>query len=115
MTDDVHPEVADALRQAHQFQSALDNQVHRTATNSVTATDEAKSVEVTLDGRRWLSGLYIEEGLLRLGAETVQQRVNEALCNAVAAATAADAADGERFVESLAAIAGSLKNSFGLN
>lgn len=67
-----------------------------------------------MDGHRWLTGLNIEAGLLRLGAEAVQERINEALRNAAAAATAANEAEEERLVASLADIAGSLKNSFGL-
>ncbi len=102
MTAEMHPQVAEALRLAQRFESALDDQMHRTNTQSFTATDEAKSVEVTLNGRRWLTGLYIDDGLTRLGAETVEQRVNEALRNAEAAAGEAIAADQARLKESMA-------------
>jgi len=33
------------------------------ATESFTGTDEAKTVRATIDGRQWLTGLYIEDGL----------------------------------------------------
>ena len=114
MTAEMHPQVAEALRQAQQFQSVLDDHMHRTHTETVTATDENESVEVTLDPHRGLTALTIEPGLLRLGAAVVEERVNEALRNAVATATAATDAQDERLVAALAEIAGSLKNSLGL-
>ena len=40
--------------------------------------------------------MFIEDGLLRLGASTVEQRLNEALQNATADATASIDADRER-------------------
>lgn len=67
------------LQQMRRVQSALEDERHRTDTASYTGTDQAKTVEVTLDWRHWLTGLNIEDGLLRLGAEEVAQRVNEAL------------------------------------
>ena len=48
-----------------------------------TAADD--SVE-TLNGHQWLKDVYIQDGL-RLGAETVEQRVNEALQKASAVAS----------------------------
>jgi ESX secretion-associated protein EspL len=115
MTAQIHPQVAEALRQAQQFQSTLDDHLHRADTDTVTATDEAESVEVTLDGHGWLTGLTIEPGLLRLGAETVEERVNDAMRNAKAAAAASSDAEDERLVASLAEITGSLNSLFGLN
>jgi DNA-binding protein YbaB len=114
MSMEMHPQVAEALQQAQQFQSALEDQVHRTNTETFTATDESKSVEATVDGRRWLTGLFIEDGLLRLGAETVEQRINDALRNAQADAVAALDAEYEQLIGSLAEIAGSLKETLGL-
>ncbi|SPM43463.1 DNA-binding protein [Mycobacterium numidiamassiliense] len=115
MTAQIHPQVAEALRQAQQFQSTLDDHLHRADTDTVTATDETESVEVTLDGHGWLAGLVIEPGLLRLGAEAVEERINDAMRNAKAAAAASSDADEERLVASLAEITGSLNNIFGLS
>jgi ESX secretion-associated protein EspL len=115
MTAQIHPQVAEALRQAQQFQSILDDHIQRTDTGTVTATDETRSVEVTLNGHRWLTDLTIEPGLLRLGAEAVEERINDAIRTAVAAATAANDAEDERLVASLAEITGSLNNIFGLS
>jgi DNA-binding protein YbaB len=114
MTAEMHPQVAEALAQAQQFQSILDDHAHRTDTDTVKATDDAESVEVTLDRHRWLADLKIEAGLLRLGAETVEERINDALRKAVDAATATNEAEDEQLVASLAAITGSLNDILGL-
>ena len=96
MTDDMHPEVAAVLRQARRLQSLMDEQLDKMATESFTAADETDTVEVTLNGHHWLKDVYIEDGLLRLGAETVENRVNEALQKASAEASASIDADRER-------------------
>ncbi|ABM10940.1 MULTISPECIES: YbaB/EbfC family nucleoid-associated protein [Mycolicibacterium] len=96
MTDDMHPEVAAVLRQARRLQSLMDEQLDKMATESFTATDENDTVEVTLNGHQWLKDVYIQDGLLRLGAEEVEQRVNEALHKASAEASASIDADRER-------------------
>ncbi|GLE52935.1 YbaB/EbfC family nucleoid-associated protein [Mycobacterium montefiorense] len=114
MTVEMHPQVAEALRHAQQFQSALEDQQHRTNTESFTATDESETVEVTLNARLCMTDLHIEDGLLRLGADTVEQRINEAVANAQAAATAAIDAEHEQLIEMVAGIAGSLKEALGL-
>ena len=84
---EMHPEVAAVLQQAQRLQSVMDEQLAKMNTESFTATDEAKTVEVTLNGHHWLTDLFIEDGLLRLGADTVEARINEALGNATAKAT----------------------------
>ncbi|CAA0124432.1 ESX-1 secretion-associated protein EspL [Mycolicibacterium vanbaalenii] len=96
MTDDMHPEVAAVLRQARRLQSLMDEQLDKMASDSFTASDDTETVEVTLNGHHWLKDVYIQDGLLRLGAETVEQRVNEALQKASAEASAAIDADRER-------------------
>ncbi|KRE27330.1 DNA-binding protein [Mycobacterium sp. Soil538] len=96
MTEDMHPEVAAVLRQARRLQSLMDEQLDKMATGSFTAADETETVEVTLNGHHWLKDVYIQDGLLRLGAETVEGRVNEALQKASAEASASIDADRER-------------------
>ena len=93
--DDLHPEVAAVLRQAKRLQSLMDEQLHKMDTGSFTAADDSDTVEVTLNGHHWLKDVYIQDGLLRLGAETVEDRVNEALQKANAEATEAINADRE--------------------
>lgn len=114
MTVEMHPQVAEALRQAQLFQSALEDQQYRTNTESFSATDASETVEATLNARLCLTGLHIEDGLLRLGAETVAERINEAIASAQAAGTAAIDAEYERLIEVVAGIAGSLKETLGL-
>jgi DNA-binding protein YbaB len=108
MNDDMHPEVAAVLRQAEQLQSIMDEQLHKMNNETFTATDQARTVEVTLNGHHHLTGAFIEDGLLRLGVETVEQRLNEALQNATAAASASIEADRERIDEAVADITGDL-------
>jgi DNA-binding protein YbaB len=104
MTEDMHPQVAAVLRQAQRLQSIVDDQLHKMNTETFTATDESETVEVTLNGHHHLTGAFISEGLLRLGARTVEQRINEALQNAMAAATQSIAADRERIDAAVAEI-----------
>lgn len=96
MTDDIHPQVAAVLRQAQRLQSLMDDQLHKMNNEAFIGTDETDTVEVTLNGHHHLTSVFIEDGLLRLGAETVEQRLNEALQKAAAAATASIEADRER-------------------
>jgi DNA-binding protein YbaB len=104
---EMHPEVAAVLQQAQRLQSVMDEQLAKMNTESFTATDEAKTVEVTLNGHHWLTDLFIEDGLLRLGAETVEARINEALGNATAKATESIDADRARLNELVAEITAS--------
>ncbi|CAM5724433.1 Nucleoid-associated protein YbaB [Mycolicibacterium aubagnense] len=104
---EMHPEVAAVLQQAQRLQSIMDEQLAKMNTESFTATDEAKTVEVTLNGHHWLTDLFIEDGLLRLGADTVEARINEALGNATAKATESIDADRARLNELVAEITAS--------
>ncbi|MBS1693724.1 MAG: YbaB/EbfC family nucleoid-associated protein [Actinobacteria bacterium] len=96
MSEDMHPQVAAVLQQAQRLQSIMDDQLHKMNNETFSATDESETVEVTLDGHHHLTGVFIEDGLLRLGAHTVEQRLNEALQNATQAATESIEADRER-------------------
>jgi DNA-binding protein YbaB len=98
---------------AQHIQAAMDDQLHQLNNRSFNATDHAKTVVVTVDGRQRLTDLYLQDGLLRLGTETVAQRINEAIVNAQAAATAADEAEQQRFFELMDDAAGSLKGILG--
>jgi len=92
----MHPQVAAVLAQAQRLQSIMDDQLHKMSSEVFTATDESETVEVTLNGHQHLTGVFIEDGLLRRGAHTVEQRLNEALQHATAAATESIEADRER-------------------
>lgn len=100
----MHPEVAAVLRQAGRLQELMDAQLHKMASESFTATDEADTVEVTLNGHHELVDVYLADGVLRLGAQTVEQRLNEALDTATEAAAESIAADRHRLNEAVAEI-----------
>ncbi|OKH68262.1 YbaB/EbfC family nucleoid-associated protein [Mycolicibacterium mageritense] len=102
MSGEIHPQVAAVLRQAQRLQSAMDDQLHKMSTESFTASDATNTVEVTVNGHHQLKSVYIEDGLLRLGAQTVTQRLNEALQKATTAATASIEVDRERLDELIA-------------
>lgn len=108
MTEDMHPQVAAVLLQAQRLQTLMDDQLAKMADETFTATDEARTVEVTLNGHQWLTDVFIEEGLLRLGAETVAARINEALQNAGTTASESIAADRERIDSAVAEITSEL-------
>jgi DNA-binding protein YbaB len=109
MTDPQMPDMDAALHQAQLAQSSLEDFKHGINTGTFTGTDDARTVEVTINGRQWLTDLYIEDGLLRLGAETVGARLNEAVGNAQAAATAGVEAQQEQLLAKLADIAETLQ------
>lgn len=111
MTEQMHPQVAAVLAQAQRLQSIMDDQLHRMNTQTFSATDESETVEVTLNGHHHLTAAFIEDGLLRLGVETVQQRLNEALQNATAAASASIEADRERIDAAVAQITDDLPDA----
>lgn len=102
----MHPQVAAVLAQAQRLQSVMDDQLAKMNTQTFTASDETETVEVTLNGHSWLTDVFIEDGLLRLGAETVQARVNEALQKAMEEATSSLDADRERIDSIVADITG---------
>ncbi|BBX64165.1 DNA-binding protein [Mycobacterium saskatchewanense] len=111
---ETHPEAAATLAEFERFTKALEDQINRTNSESFTATDETETVEVTINGHRCLSDLQIEDGLLRLGAATVEERINEALLRAQADATEAIQAQQAQLLASLTEITGSLQRSVGL-
>jgi len=114
MTTGMHPQAAEALRQVQRFTSVIEDQMRWEKTESFTGTDEAETVEVTVDGRRYLTGLHIDDSLPQLGSETMEQRINEAVRNAQAAASAGIDAENEQLIAGLFGIAGSLQKMLGL-
>lgn len=110
MSDDMHPQVAAVLKQAQRLQSLMDDQLTKMNTESFTATDESETVEVTLNGHHWLTGVFIQDGLLRLGAEAVEGRINEALQKAATKASASIDADRERIDAVVAEITSDLSD-----
>ncbi|WP_205874295.1 YbaB/EbfC family nucleoid-associated protein [Mycobacterium camsae] len=114
MTTEMHPQVAEALRQMRRIQSALEDEERQANTASFAGTDEAKTVKVTLDWRHWLTDLYIQDGLLKHGAELVAQRINAALRDAEANAAATLREQDQRLSASLADIVSELQKGLNL-
>ncbi len=110
MTNEMHPDVAAVLAQAERLQSLMDEQLHKMKNETFTATDVAETVEVTLNGHHHLTGTFIADGLLRLGAPTVEQRLNEALEKATDAATKSIELDRDRIDAVVADITADLRN-----
>lgn len=108
MNTEMNPTVVDALRTVEQIQSLGDAAANDLKNESFRGSDASETVKVTLDGRQWLTDLYIEDGLLRLGIDTVAQRVNEAIHNAQATASAAVEIQQQQFIESLGNLTDSL-------
>ena len=113
MTDGDMPDMDSALRQVQAAQSSLEDFMHGMNTGTFTGSDGGRTVEVTINGRLWLTDVYIEDGLLRLGAETVAARLNEAVGNAQATATASVEAQHEQLIATLAGIAENLETQAG--
>ncbi|UXA18242.1 YbaB/EbfC family nucleoid-associated protein [Mycobacterium sp. SMC-4] len=110
MTDDMHPEVAAVLKQARRLQSLMDDQLEKMASDSFSGSDEDETIKVTLNGHHWIKDVHIRDGLLRLGAETVEDRVNEALHQANHEASASIDADRERIDAVVAEITSDLSD-----
>lgn len=83
-----HPQATAVLSEMKKFSDVLEGALTQKSTGSFAAKDETETVEVVLDGDMVIKQLFIEDGLLRLGAETVQDRINEALMMAKVKATA---------------------------
>jgi DNA-binding protein YbaB len=106
-----HPQVTNALEQLQRFSDILEEQMQRSGTGSFTASDRTNTVTATIDGHQLLTNLFIEDGLLRLGAETVEERINEALLNAHVAAASATEEQQHQVITALFEIAeGMLKS-----
>lgn len=111
MSTEMHLIVTEAMRQAEQIQSLGDQNADHLRQRSFKGSDASESVTVTLDGRQWLTDLYIADGTLRLGVDIVAQRVNEAIQNAQAAATAAVEVQQQQFIQTLGELADSLTHT----
>ncbi len=107
-TANINPEIAAEMGHLERFQSALEDQMQRTGTGLFSATDETETINVTLNGKLCMVGLYIDESVMRLGPKTLEQRINEALLLAQAAATEAAVAQYAQLCSSLGEIAQSL-------
>ncbi|MEE3064362.1 MAG: YbaB/EbfC family nucleoid-associated protein [Actinomycetota bacterium] len=113
MPGETGPQLAEVLQHTQEVISALDDSQYRTINKSFTATDETATVRVTVNGARWLTGLHIEHGLLRLGADTVKQRINEALHKAQEAAVETAESEEDMFEQTITALSTALQQHLG--
>jgi DNA-binding protein YbaB len=110
-----HPQAAETLKHLKRFTSLLEQQMQRQDSEGFTGNDEEETVHATVNGAsRCLTGLYIEEGLLRLGADTVEERINEAVQNAQLAASEVIAGQQEHLLASLLELNNEMLKSTGL-
>ena len=105
----MHPDVAAVLQQAERLQSLMDEQLHKMNNQTFTATDDAETVVVTLNGHHHLTGTFIADGLLRLGAEAVETRLKQPLQKATDAATKSIELDRDRIDAAVAEITADLR------
>ncbi|KJX75909.1 YbaB/EbfC family nucleoid-associated protein [Mycobacterium lepromatosis] len=102
---DLDPMQAQIIALLGQFQSALDGQCNQMNDGVFKASDQEKTVEVTINGYQWLTDIHIESGALReFGHEVVADRINAALQNAQSAATAYNEAAREQLAARLSAL-----------
>jgi DNA-binding protein YbaB len=106
-----HPQATEVLDEFKKFSDVLEGAMKQQGAGSFAAQDEAETVEVVINGDRIITQLHIEDGLLRLGAETVEERINEALGKANAAASANQEAIYGQTFEALNKIVGSLQKA----
>ncbi|WP_139331382.1 YbaB/EbfC family nucleoid-associated protein [Mycobacterium sp. IS-1264] len=79
MTSPGHPQVGHMMRHFEVVKSLLDEEVERMGAESFVVSDQAGTVEVTLNGHLRLTDLRIDPRILGLGAAEVTARINEAL------------------------------------
>ena len=103
---DIHPDVAAILREAKRLEDVLEERLHQIRTGRFTASDQAGTVEVTLDGQHRIVDVFIAEGALRKGISAVEDAVNEALLKANAEVDASAAAASIKINEVVAEITG---------
>ena len=91
------------------FSDVLEGALKQRGSGSFAAKDESETVEVVINGDMCVTQVLIEDGLLRLGSETVQDRINEALMRATAEAAASIEAGQAETFEALTKIVDSLQ------
>jgi len=104
VTTEVNSELDYVMQRMQRMTSLLGDNLDAAKFETFSGTDEAETVHVTTNGRHRLTELRIDSGLLRLGVDTVEQRINEAVLKAQDAATAGNAAADEMLTAQLSEI-----------
>lgn len=105
-----HPQLTAVMEQFQKFTGVLEDQMRQKNTGAFTAVDDTETVEVSINGDGCLTHLHLEDGLLRLGAQTVEDRINDALQKAHASATENFEAQYEQTVDALSGIVSSMQD-----
>ncbi|MEZ0352724.1 YbaB/EbfC family nucleoid-associated protein [Mycobacterium sp. pR1184] len=108
-----HPQATAVMDEFKKFSDVLEGALKQRGTGSFSAKDESETVEVVINGDMCVTQVHLEDGLLRLGAETVQERINEALAKATAEAAASIEAGQAETFEKLSQIVDSLQKIAG--
>lgn len=75
----LHPVVTEYLNLADTVTAQFDHYLHLLSTLTATGADETKTVTVTLDPKGAIKDVWIQPGCKRLGADVINERLNEAL------------------------------------
>ncbi|RFZ61961.1 hypothetical protein DE4576_05365 [Mycobacterium marinum] len=106
------PTAAHLLAGLTQFHTALQNRFHQMNAGNFKASDNTHTVQVTLNGYNWLTGIRIQDGLLKqLGSQGVAHRVNQALHNAKQAVHAYDNAANHTLATTLATLSAAINQT----
>lgn len=108
-----HPQATAVMDEFKKFSDVLEGALKQRGTGSFAAKDDTETVEVVINGDMCVTQVNIEDGLLRLGAETVQDRINDALLKANADAAASIEANQAETFEKLTKIVDSLQKITG--
>lgn len=82
------PQATAILDEFKKVTDVLENTIKKRNAGSFTARDETETVEVTVNSDGTITSLWIEDGLLKFGAQTVEDRINDALTSAKAKSAA---------------------------
>ena len=110
---EAHPQATAALDEMKKFNDLLEGVLKKKTTGSFSAKDETETVEVVINGDMLLTQVHIEDGLLRLGAETVEDRINEALMKATVEATVSNQAAYGATVEAMTGMLDNMQKIMG--
>jgi hypothetical protein len=74
-----HPRVTETMAIVDSALAQYDRHLQAVNQTSTTATDSTKTVAVTLNQHRWLTGVWIAPGVRAAGAAVLHARLREAL------------------------------------
>jgi DNA-binding protein YbaB len=100
----LHPVVTEYLNLADARIAQVDHYLHLLSTLTTTGTDETKTVSVTLNPHGAVEDVWMQPGCKRLGADVINERLNEALQKASTTLESAKAGIDGDYSRELAAL-----------